>query len=219
MYLGTLSLGFSKYTDAELSEFTANVLNKMTDNPHFPTLQTNVTELKTEYDIFVNAIPSPETRNRLNIQQLKVIRERLTILLKSLGDLVSGVAKGNVEILLTSGYNLRKKPTSRPIPKTPTSIDVFGTNDEGVVLVACKKVTNATSYIARVSLDKVKWEWTNFENGTRVLVSGVPVNVPIFVQMQAKNPAGRSDWSNAVEAILRSKDQPLIKQVNISTSV
>ena len=98
-------------------------------------------------------------------------------------------------------------------------MEVYLTNTEGVIIVSCQRVEFAANYIARVSLDKENWNWNNFENGTKVMLENIPTNQLIYVQMQTKNSAGRSDWSMVLEAYVPSKDIPSVKKINISNSM
>lgn len=146
-------------------------------------------------------------------------RKILNTRLKSLGNLVMGISEGDIEKLLSSGYSLREKPTARPIPNTPEDIEIFTTNTPDVIIVSCKKIPVAANYIARLSLDKENWNWSNFETGRKVMLENVPSNQLVYEQMRAKNSADPSDWSNVVEAYLPSKDLPTVKKLNVSNSM
>jgi hypothetical protein len=219
MYQGKLRLGYSRFKTADLSSFTANVIKMMRGNINFTELQDKVNILEEAYNNFLQSILPPEAQNQITRDQLAMNRRKLVTQLKSLGNLIMGESEGDIEKLLTTGYKLSEKPTHRPVPNQPTELEIFMTNTEGVIIVMCKKDSNADSYIARVSIDKVNWNWSNFENGKKVMVENVPLNIPIFVQMQAKNPAGRSDWSNPIETYLPSKNIPMMKKINVSTSL
>ena len=169
--------------------------------------------------MFTASILAPEAQNQITRDTLKMNRQKLNVQLKSLGNLIMGEAKGDIETLLTTGYRLREKPTSRPVPATPKKLEVYLTNTEGVIIVSCQRVEFAANYIARVSLDKENWNWNNFENGTKVMLENIPTNQLIYVQMQTKNSAGRSDWSMVLEAYVPSKDIPSVKKINISNSM
>lgn len=217
-YLPILLLGFTNVKNADISITAKNVIKMMTGNKNFPTIQDNVVELAAIYELFLNSILAPDDQSQATRDILKMNRQKLNVQLKSVGNLVMGIAKGDVEKLLTSGYKLKEKSTARPIPNAPLGVVVYMANTQGVLVAMCKKVEGADNYIARLSTDKINWNWTNFENGVKVMLENVPTNQLLYVQMQAKNAAGRSNWSNVIETYLPSKDIPMIKQMNVSNS-
>lgn len=214
-YLPILRLGFSHLTIADVSLTTKNIITMMTGNTNFPTLQDGVAELQVCYDTFLNAIVSPEVQSQVTRDALRIARRKLQAQLKALGNSVMGVAGDDIEMLLTSGYILREKSTPRPVPGVPKGLEVYETNTQGVIMVSCKKIEDATNYIARLSTDKVDWKWTDFSNGIKVMLTGVPVNQLVYVQMQTRNAAGSSDWSNTVEAYFLDKNTPTVKKMNV----
>lgn len=207
--------GVSHFNREELVAVGASIKEAMSVPDVFPTLTEQKADYTEAYDAFVNSIPAPNVKNKVNEMECQIKTDLFKKHYQSLGNFVRGVAMGNEEILGKSGYPMRQKPQPWSVPSTPKNVDSFATNDVGVLLVTCEPEKHVDAFIGRVSPDRINWI-ENFNKSSRVVLTNVATGVTLYVQMQAKNSAGRSGWSPIIESRLPAENEPVIKKANFS---
>jgi len=136
----------SQYTDSELSVKASHVLENMTGNTNYPTPDPTLNSVKEANDNYIASLKLVEDGSKKFTVQKNNLRAALELLLKQLSDYVLKASNGDEAIILSSGFDIYKKPTTvGPLPK-PTKLTVKPGNNKGSVIVTCDVVVNASFY-------------------------------------------------------------------------
>jgi len=210
-----LSLGYTALSESALIEEGQKVVDGMTKNEFFPTLETSVTELSKALDEFIEAKLPPNLRNTITTAKKNMKKEAFVRKLKALGHAIMSLPDISDEMAITSGYRLVDPPSKRPIPNAPNTVTVFITNDPDVLMVEVETMKDTDTFEVRVSKDKEHWTWGNYNQSRKVMVTDLPTGIILYVQARCKNANGESDWSNIVEARLPLPSEPRMKIANV----
>ncbi|MGN6604916.1 MAG: hypothetical protein ACTHK8_20840 [Ginsengibacter sp.] len=148
----SLSTNFVPYNDSDFLVFAGNVVFCMQNNPHFPDpvppLET-ISELVNE---FTNALTDAATKNKVDVAVKNTLRKQLEHQLGRLALYVMYVADDDAAILLSSGYNLTKKPEGNKLaePDVPTLTSVA---NSGEIMSMIRAVKGAKYYLHEISTD------------------------------------------------------------------
>jgi len=102
----------SKYTDEALGTKTNNILDKVDDNPVFQDAQSIVQELRTANTNYINALAKVEGGSKEDTVIKNNCRKIVETLLKKLAGVVQTVSDGDEAIILSSGMDVNKKPST-----------------------------------------------------------------------------------------------------------
>jgi len=143
-----VSIDFStgKYTDTGLSSKTTFIVGKMTGNTHFvtpiPSLQ-DVTAKNAEY---ILALGKVEYGSKEDTVIKNNLRAALTVMLKALGGYVQTTSNGDEAIILSSGFDVNKKPGIIGPLNNPVNFSVKQGSNPGSMVLMCDPVDNADYY-------------------------------------------------------------------------
>lgn len=131
--------GFDKLNIPEFSQQLDVIVSSMTDNANFPNLQSDVQALSTEAAAYQTLVTKAASRDKNVILSRDNNRESITTMLHVLGLEVSAVAKGDAEILASSGFPYTQpRKTSPPLQKPPAPLVSQGVNNGEI---DCKTAT------------------------------------------------------------------------------
>lgn len=135
-----------QYTDPELVVKTTHVVEQMTGNSNFPTPNPPLEVITEANASFASALQNVEGGSREDTVVKNNRRKILENLLKIETEYVQQVSEGNEAIILSSGFDVNKKPAIvGPLPKASGLIVKAGEN-KGSIMVACNVVPNAAFY-------------------------------------------------------------------------
>jgi hypothetical protein len=118
----------------------------MTDNPHFPTPSPVLTAITSANDNYILCLNKMENGTREDTVLKNDSRKIVENLLKMETDYVQQVSNGDEAIILSSGFDVAKKPTLvGPLAKATGLIIKVGDN-KGTVVANCNIVANADFY-------------------------------------------------------------------------
>src|SRR5438093_12585542 len=100
-----VSLSFARLSDAELDDFTQNVITSMTGNTNYPTPVVSVTDLQTQLDSFRDALAAAAQGGAQATAAKNNAREQLLVFMRREAFYVQGIAANDLAILLSSGFN------------------------------------------------------------------------------------------------------------------
>jgi hypothetical protein len=152
----TVSKDFSssKFTDAGLLLFSKGVKTQMTGNLNFPNPEPTLEELGLANNAYEQALEQVRNGGKEATSLKNDKRAALSQLLKSLALYVEKTSNGDRTIILSSGFETNKLPsTVGPLP-TPTGLKVMAGNARGVVTVICDVCKGASAYMFEYA------EWT-----------------------------------------------------------
>lgn len=144
----TVSKNFStsKYPDLKLLLFGRKVKTQMTDNAYFPDPNPTLAVLGAALDAFEEALGQVGKGGKEATSWKNDKRAALVDVLKPLATYVEKTSGGDRTIILSSGFEVNKLPsTVGPLP-IPTGLKVIAGKARGMVVVVCDVCNDASSY-------------------------------------------------------------------------
>ena len=210
-----ISTDFNHFKDAELLLKANTIIAAMTNNPNFPEpwpdQAPSLSVLKEAVANFQIAAQDAQTRD---INKLKLRDKACETLAHRLLDLVPYVelvAKGDADILLSSGFDLCKERTHTGINKislgAPTDFWVKRSDKEGELIAHVAKLQGASSYELQIAEGDptVEENWHQhkiYTNSSKMIVSGLTPGHRVSVRVRGINAAGSGAWSDTVTLIV-----------------
>ena len=151
--MNKVSLDFStnQYVDAELSVKASTVATSLDGNTYFPSLAPNVTAIKAAVVTFDDLLAQMAAGNRKLTAEKNLARAALVELLCETGRLVQNISKGDEVQILSSGFDMNRKPTPTPIEilDQPANVSVKPGKTAGSLDLNWDVVEHARSYEVR----------------------------------------------------------------------
>lgn len=118
----------------------------MTNNPNFPQPNPALGDISAANDNYLTALDKVENGTKEDTVIKNNLRKVLELLLKSETDYVQQISLGDEAIILSSGFDVNKKPSSvGPLDK-PTGFSITVGVNKGSVVAACNVVNHASFY-------------------------------------------------------------------------
>ena len=199
----TISLSIPKKT-ADLILFTNNVVQKVTNNPNFPTPTPSVAVLTAALD----DLHSAETQALSRAKGAATVRnDKRTVLVSELQQLrgyVQGIADATPEngaaIIESAGLAVRKIPThpARSFAARPGAL-------AGTAIVTATTAGPRSSYEWQYSTDGGKtWLFAPATTQGKTTIAGLPSGTTVQFRYLTVTPkAGQGDWSAAVSLLVK----------------
>ena len=190
---------FIQFSAAAKIVFDRNVLDKITNNPNFPTPDTPLTVVKTAVDKFESSYLAAQDGSRTAIAAMHSDEEVVDNHFRILAAYVDRIAAGDEVILLGSGFHLSKQPT----PSTKATLTVADGAHSGSVKLIAKAVDKAGAYLWQYAKDAqpdTDAGWTLAATSTQSTyeLSGLAVATKYYFRMAAITPSGQTDYTAAV---------------------
>ena len=196
------SIVFGWLTKDSEDLFSAKVdagLKAMTGNPNFPTLVDAVTACQKAYAVYLIAKANASQGGTDLISIRNTDRATLVELLRALISNINAIANGNVDMLLSSDFPLRRDNRTPigplPAPKAPvlTQGPITGT-----LKASTAAVYGAALYTARLAKASAPTVFvdTQQQTGTRFMFAELTPGELYNVDINAIGAAGPSDFSD-----------------------
>jgi hypothetical protein len=194
-----LKNSYKNVVDKNFVLLCQSVIQSMTANANFPDVGNHLTDLITLNNDYLSAIPSPQSRNQLNVANKDNKRELVKTKLRTLGFYAQLIAQDDLEKLKSSGFPIARL-TGSASKELPMPI-ILGMTTTGIakqLIVRCQAATAARLYDVRVSTDQVNWLYKNSDGKTRVTLDDLPVDTVLYVQSRLRNSDHITPWSASV---------------------
>lgn len=149
--MNKVSLDFStnQYSDAELSVKALTVAGSLDGNAYFPSLVPNVAAIKALLATFDDFLAKMTDGNKQVTAAKNIARNDLVEALCEAGRLVQNISKGDEVQILSSGFDMNRKPTPIDILDQPGNLTVKPGKISGTLDVSWDVVSHARSYEVR----------------------------------------------------------------------
>ena len=130
---------------------------------------------------------------------MRIKRKALKVLIVLLADYVQKTSGGDEEIILSSGFGVRKTPSPRAIPETPQAVRVLSATHNNELNFVWRAVNGAKAYVVEYSADP----FFNMNTGTGLSTKAKFKAGNLFegnkywFRVFAINAAGKSGWSDS----------------------
>ena len=137
---------YFKLSDKELVGKTKAIEVSMTDNSDFSNIEPPLTVLTAARNEFENAMGRADNGNKADTVIKNTCRETLLGVLIDLGDFVQRASKGDEAIILNSGFDVNRKPTTVGVLPKPENLTVRMGGNKGSVELSWSTIPNARFY-------------------------------------------------------------------------
>lgn len=192
--------GMNRLSVSEKLIVAERIINSMTDNPNFtnpvPTLA-NFTAIVNELKDAEAAMDGSKVRTNLRNTALAVFNASVN----QLQAYVENVADGNTEVILSSGFELRNRPTKPVLPEIPELVSAKAGVLTGELLVKWKRNTQARFTMVEITRNPGTDSWmpAGQTTGSKIVLSSYDPTQLYFVRVAHVNKVGMGPWSEWVQ--------------------
>ena len=158
-------LNLFSLSDGALEDLGLAVAAAMNGNTHFPEPQPSLTELNDSIKAFSDALALAKSRDKVKVAVKKNMRIALENILRNMANYCIYMARGEREILVSSGFPLNAATASPKILSVPENFTAQQGRQSGEVVVSVKRVSNASAYLLLYKPAAAEnAEWTHATN-------------------------------------------------------
>jgi len=143
-----VSIDFStgKFADGPLANKASAIADKMDGNPNFATPLPPVKDLRTAISDYLSALAKVEFGSREDTVIKNNMRAALIVVLKQLAAYVQTTSDGDEAIILSSGFDVNKRPSTVGELAKPENLTVKPGTNKGTMVLMCDVVDYANFY-------------------------------------------------------------------------
>lgn len=163
----------NKYSDDALATMAQHIITSMTGNTRFTTPDPTLAVILAALTAFLAAVAKALGGTKQDTADKNAKREILEDLLQKLADYVQRTSAGVEVSILSSGFEVYKKPAPIGALPSPENFKVKATQNKGCVELSCDSVTGADFY---------EYEYTNApvtDNSLWTKLTGTKKNMTI----------------------------------------
>jgi hypothetical protein len=193
-----VNLGFAGYSDADLGDFTDNVIASLTANPSFPTPPVDMLAFSAQRTAFGTAVTNAAQGGKQLTAIKNAARKTLITMLRKIAAYVQSIAGQDVVVLLSSGYQANSTNRTRSPLDIPAILSIAN-NASTELAVRLQPVDNARAYQVRYSVSGGAWlPIVDSTQARLIILENLTPGTTYTVQARAVGGSrGYSDWSDA----------------------
>lgn len=142
----SIDFSTSKYTDNGLANKSNTIADKMDGNPNFTSPVPPIKDLRDATTAYIASISKVEFGSKEDTVVKNNLRATLTVILKNLAAYVQTTSGGEEVIILSSGFDVNKKPSAVGELDKPDNLTVKPGTNKGSIIVNCDVVEYANFY-------------------------------------------------------------------------
>ena len=198
--MNKVSLDFStnQYADAELKVKASTIVSSLEGNAFFPDLAPNVTTIKLKITTFDDFLAKMAVGNKQVTAEKNIARAELVDSLCVAGRLVQNISKGDEVMILSSGFDMNRKPAPVEMLDQPTNVNVKAGKISGTLDLTWDVVDHARSYEVRYTM-LPKTENSTYEKVTtpkrKITLEGLTAGQQYAIQVAGVGSDPRRVWS------------------------
>lgn len=204
---------FERLSEAEFQVKTTAIAAALTGHAYFQNLWTDkvasVAQLNQQVADYVAAAQASQTRDILKVAQRNGCRQVLTATLKQIAPFLEVMAQGDEQILVTTGYDLRRDNTRRtssgPLP-APQGVRISQSVRGGAVELRASRITGAVAYEVQTTQgdpeSDADWMHALTSAGVQRIEVGGFKPGRAWVRMCAVGRSGSGAWSEPVTLVV-----------------
>ena len=201
-------IGFTKYSNAEFAAIAQNVINKMSENPDFPSPTPAISSVGASLKAFKAAIEKSTEGTKQDTAYTNEKRRELNSKLSNLGGYVNIVANGDLLKLDSSGFPVSKPPAPIGILPPPDYIHVADGENHGELAIKISHVPKASGYIVFYSevpgpANFNDWHSKTFSKTKGILVGLKSATKYVFKAAAMSSEANKLNHYNYTETVAR----------------
>lgn len=200
-------LSFSRnfYNDLELIAKAFLIGQHMADNPHFPTPLPSLEDLNAALGKFTLSVSKAIDGSKEDTIIKNKDRLALEKLLQQLGLYVQTISDGEEDIIVSSGFDLHKKPAPiGPLEQATGLVVRYGVNS-GEVTLECNVIPNARNYDFSYTDAPITPEtiWiSNICSKSQLNLAGLTSGIYYEFRVAGINTDPQRNWSEPVRKLM-----------------
>ena len=191
----------NKFKDAPLSIMATQVQEKMTNNPHFPASNPDLEKMIEANTDYLKSLSKVKNGSKVDTVIKKKLRKALEVSLRKLAAYVQAMSGGDEAIIFSSGFDIKKTPSTIGPLEKPTGVKVIMGVDKGSVVVSCDRIHHARMYFVRYTTFPVapNCVWM-FEAGTKrkILIKKLTGGSKMVFCIAASCTDSTLNWSDEI---------------------
>lgn len=182
------------------------IISMLAGNPNFPNLPYPIPEMEGEVNSLDTLSQQVTAGNRL----VKGSRDEVFISLKkkvsATALYVNAASLGSITALESSGFELVKTPSPKPVPETISKLECININPMGSAKVSWRASKERDFYVLEKRVGEgpdAVWEEVEHTTKTHCIVTGLEFRQDVYFRVSAVNSAGRSLWSDVAMLVVQ----------------
>ncbi|MDQ6624178.1 MAG: fibronectin type III domain-containing protein [Verrucomicrobiota bacterium] len=186
---------YATYPISVLITFLRYVITKMTGNVSFPNPMPTLAVLAAATDELEIKTQAALNGGRIEMAARRAAEATALSLARQLGNYVESQANGDLEVLLSSGFEAVRAPSPSVIPATPDNQNLSYTGISGQLLFRFTGDYNVRNFSVQHA-ENADGPWTDhgLSTSTRVLLEDLTPGKTYWARASANGAAGTSDW-------------------------
>lgn len=197
-------IGMSGKPDTFRIERSRLVVDMMTGNLSYPTPTPALALVTTATDKYDDAYQDSILGGVTDTAMLKLRRDDQYVIVKQLAAYVQEASLGDEEIILSSGFGVKRKPGAPQLPDTPHNLRVKTTDNAGEYSLIFKSVKGSKMYRYEHTTtpdQPASWQVVKEISRSRCILGGFTSGTRNYFRVTAMNAAGESAPSDPVGKI------------------
>lgn len=180
---------------------TADIVTSMTGNANFPTPTPDLATVQLAYEELGGAYQKGLDKSLTAKAEQRTKNEALNNLIRPLRDYVNGIAQGDEDIVLSSGFEASKVPT--PVGPMPQVIHLVGRggDGDGTVRLRWKSVYGAKNYVIQQGIDDTNYVAIAYPTTSSMVIEGLVIGQFYWFRVAANGAAGLGPFSDGYKAL------------------
>ncbi len=193
-------LNFMRFAVAVLIVFGRSVHAHMSDNEHFVTPNPTLPNIKAAIDDMETKAALAKNGSKQDKSNLKEARKKVVNLLRLSAWYVEGIAQGNENILISSGFELSKEP----IPSQRDDFWIIAGVASGEMTIGCVAFPKAGAYIWQVSATSTlpaadkDWLFAGASTQRKTNLKGYTPDTKLWFRVRPVTPDGLMEGSDPI---------------------
>ena len=197
-----IKLPISQLTFLGLLNLIRNVIAKLTGNAFFATPFIPLADMTIMANRLEAAIERANKGSELDKSVRNDVVAEVQSMLRAQANYVRAICDGDSTKLLSSGFDMAKRPERRAVPLAPDNITIRATNISHEVEMRWPKREGALGYrVFKTDKDPTTnpvWDYVDFTSRVNFKVRGLESYKPYWFSVTAIGAAGESDLSKAI---------------------
>ncbi len=194
---------YKRYSASKLHDFGKNVREKMTDNDSFPNPDIPLTELDTALENLRVKIVAAFEGGKQKTAELLRAKNEVNDLLFTEGLYVDRIARGNMALILSSGFNCTKDNSLISIPEFMAKHGNF----PGEAVLRCRSVKGAGSYIWSMNtgndiLDEESWKVVGYSRKVKATITNLESGKRVWFRFCAVKYDDLTPWCDPIQIMI-----------------
>jgi len=210
-----LITAFVRLNEADFYTKAGVIVTALTANSHYPepwaVQVATLAQLSADYKTYQDYYHASLSHDTIKITLRNSAREALTTEFKRLVPYLELVADGDLTVLMSSGYDMRKD-LGQPNPNNdvltaPENFRVTQGIKSGCLDVHVAKLAGAGSYEVQLTETdpNIESNWRHVLssiNGTHILLEGLTIGQIYWLRVRGINSAGSGAWTTAIKIVV-----------------